>query len=392
MFKKVLAVALSATMALSLIGCGSSKTSEVKTDYGTISLAEYKGLTAYEDDIAVTDEEIQSSIDSDLSSHSTTETVKKGTVKDDSSVKFNFTGKIEVDGKKVAFDGGSAEDQTADMATSTVGGSTMIDGFVEALKEHKVGDKFTKKLKFPDDYGQSTTINDETIDLSGKDVWFTYEITALNKTVTPELTDDYVKENYSTEKLTTVEEYKEYIEKQLRNNKIMNGVWESYVDECKVEKYNDDSITEYESLFETFIQSSYSVDLESYKEACSMSDEEWDDGVKEAMKAKMIPFAILDKEGVDFDKIYKEKSEALAEQYSMDVETLESQYDSYYGASYGTDSLKYVIAMQEIIDIIADNVEVKEGSAPTTEAETTEAATDAETTAEETTAEETTAE
>ena len=387
MFKKFLAVAISATMALGLIGCGSTKSSDVKTDYGTITLAEYKGLTVYEDDIAVTDEEVQSSIDSDLSNHSTTETVKKGDIKDDSSVTFNFEGKIEVDGKKVAFDGGSAQDQKADMATSTVGGNTMIEGFVEALKGHKVGDKFTKKLKFPDDYGQETTINDKKIDLSGKDVWFTYEVTALNKTITPELTDDYVKENYSTEKLKTVKEYKDYIKKNLRNNKIMNSIWEGYIEDCKVSSYNDKSITEYESLFETFIQSSYNVDLKSYKEACSMSDKDWDDGVKKAMKAKMIPFAILEKEGVDFDKIYKEKSEEIAKKSSTDVKTIESQYDSYYGASYGTDSLKYVVAMQQIIDIVADNVEVKEGSAPTTTAESTEAATEAETTAEETTAE-----
>ena len=55
MYKKILAVALSATMAFGLIGCGTSKTgkNEVKTDYGTIALAEYKGLTAYKDDIAV---------------------------------------------------------------------------------------------------------------------------------------------------------------------------------------------------------------------------------------------------------------------------------------------------------------------------------------------------
>lgn len=150
-------------------------------------------------------------------------------------------------------------------------------------------------------------------------------------------------------------------------------VWEPYVEDCKVENNNDKSITEYESLFEPFIQSQYSVDLKSYKEACSMSDEDWNDGVKKAMKAKMIPFAILNKEGLDFDKIYKEKAAELAEQYSTEVESLEAQYDSYYGVSYGTDSLKYVIAMQEIIVIIADNVEVKEGSSPTTEAPTTAA-------------------
>ena len=95
-------------MALGLVGCGSTTSGTVKTDLGSIKLAEYKGLTAYEDDIKVTDSELQQTIDQDLSSHKTTEKIKKGSVKKDSSVVFNYTGKIESKGKKVAFDGGSA--------------------------------------------------------------------------------------------------------------------------------------------------------------------------------------------------------------------------------------------------------------------------------------------
>ena len=47
MYKKILAVALSATMALGLVGCGSTTSGTVKTDLGSIKLAEYKGLTGY---------------------------------------------------------------------------------------------------------------------------------------------------------------------------------------------------------------------------------------------------------------------------------------------------------------------------------------------------------
>ena len=47
MLKKVLAVALSATMALGLVACGSSSSGSVETDLGTVKLADYKGLPAY---------------------------------------------------------------------------------------------------------------------------------------------------------------------------------------------------------------------------------------------------------------------------------------------------------------------------------------------------------
>lgn len=375
MFKKVLAVALSATMAFGLVACGSSSSGSVETDLGTVKLADYKGLPAYEDDIKVTDEELQSVIDSDLSNHSTTKTMKKGAIKNDSSVVFDFTGKIEVDGKKVAFDGGSAQDQTADMAAGTVGGQTFIDGFVDALKGHKVGDTFTKKLKFPKTYGQKVTVNKKEIDLSGKDVWFTYKVKSLQKTETPELDDTFVKENYENEKLKTVKEYKEYQKKELKYNKIMNGLWQKYMDDCKVSEYDDKALKEYESEAESSIVAQYSsygiTDIKSYLEVTGMTEDEWHKQSKEAMKSRMIIFAIADKEGVDADKLYKEEGDAFAKKnYGADLKTLTK--------SYGEDTVKETIQLNLLLmkvrDVICENVEIKKGSAPTTEAPTTTAA------------------
>jgi trigger factor len=372
-----------------LVACGSSSSGTVETEYGTVKLADYKGLPAYEDDIEVTDDELQSTIDSDLSSHQTTKTIKKGKVKKDSTVIIDYTGRIKVNGKKVKFDGGSASDQTADIAASTVGGSTMIDGFVDALKGHSVGDKFTKKLKFPKSYGQSTEINGKTIDLSGKVVWFTYKVKSLQKTVTPELDDAFVKENYESEGLTTVKEYKAYQKKQLRNNKIMNGLWQDYLDDCKVAEYDQDALDEYESEAESSIVAQYSsygiTDLTTYLEACGMSEDDWHEQTKESIKSRMVIYAIADKEDIDIDKLYKDEGDDYAQQnYGADIDTLTS--------SYGEDTVKETITLnlivKKIMEVICDNVEVKKGSAPTTTAE--ETTTEASTTAEETTAEETT--
>lgn len=392
MFKKVLAVALSATMALGLTACGSSSSGSVETDLGTVKLANYKGLTAYEDDIEVTDEELQSTIDTDLSNHSTTKTIKKGKVAKDSVVVFDFTGKIEVNGKKVKFDGGSAEDQTADIAAGTVGGQTFIDGFVDALKGHKVGDTFTKKLKFPKDYGQTVTVNKKDIDLSNKDVWFTFKVKSLQKTETPELDDAFVKENYEDDGLKTVKEYKEYQKKELKYNKIMNGLWTSYLEDCKVSEYDDKALEEYESEAESSIVAQYSAygitDIKSYLEVTGMTEDEWHNQSKEAMKSRMIIYAVADKEGYDAEKLYKEEGDKFAKKnYGSGIEDLEK--------SYGEDTVKETIQLNLLLmkvrDVICENVEIKKGSAPTTEAPTTteaatEAATDKETTAETTTA------
>lgn len=397
MFKKILAVALSATMALGLAACGSSDSGSgsVKTDLGTVKLADYKGLPAYQDDIKVTDEEVQSVIDTDLNNHATTKTIKKGKVEKDSTVVFDYSGQIEVKGKKVTFDGGTAQDQTADIKNSTVNGSPMIDGFVDALKGHKVGDKFTKKLAFPKDYGNKVKVDNKDVDLSGKDVWFTFTVKSLQKTETPKFDDEFVKTNYKEEGLKTVKEYKDYQKKELKYNKIMNGLWMKYLEDCKVSEYDKKALEEYESEAESSIVAQYSsygiTDIKSYLDVTGMTEDEWHKQSKEAMKSRMVILAIAEKEGHDADKLYKEEGDSFAKKnYGADIKTLEKNY----GADTVKDTIQLNLLLMKVRDVVCENVEMKKGSAPTTAAPTTKASetekatektTDKETTAAETT-------
>lgn len=381
MFKKCLAVVLSSVMAVALVGCGGTS----KTEEGEVKLGEYKGLVVYHDDVEVTDDTYQQTVDYLLSQDATTEVVEKGTVKKDSIVKVDYVGKIKVDGKKVAFDGGSAEDQLLDVANNaSTEGTTFIDGFTSDLKGHKVGEEVTSKLKFPDDYGQSTTINDETIDLSGQDVWFTFTIKGIQKTTTPELTDEYATEKFGSYGVTDVASFEEYVKEQMRISNIMNKVWTDFVETCEVVSYDaeeEESLqTAYEENFEAQLQSTYGADLTTYLEACSMSEEDWKAQVKEqvesSLKEKMIIKAIAEAENlVPEGEEYQSEAEPLAEQYSLSVEELESQY--------GQEEVEYAIIYQRVQKFIADNVEEKEGSEPTTAEETTVAETEEETTAEE---------
>ncbi len=370
MFKKFLAVSLSAVMVLSLAGCGS----KASTDSGDIKLADYKGLVVYEDDVEVTDEAYQQQVDSILSSDSTTEMVKKGKVKADSVVNVDYVGKIEVDGKKVAFDGGSAEGQDINLSTDS---ANYIDGFVSCLKGKKVGAKFTKKLKFPKSYTGTTTIDKKDVKLAGKTVWFTYTVNGIQVTTTPELTDKYVADKFGAYGVKDVKGFEKYAKKQMRISNIMNKVWQNFVDDCEVISYNkkekESMKTEYESQFEAQLQSYYQADLKTYLEACSMSEKDWNkqvvEQVESTMKTKMIIYAIAKKEGLDLsDSDYKKEAQTLAEQNSASVKELESQY--------GKDEVEYAIIYQKVQEFIADNVKVKKGSEPTT---TVAPATEAET-------------
>ncbi len=374
MVKKILAVVLSASMAIALIGCNSSNGGNATLDEGTVKLGKYKGLVVYHDDVEVTDDYYNQQVDSILQQKATTSLVKKGTVKEDSTANVDYVGKIEVDGKKVEFENGSAKDQNINV---TGGASQYIEGFTAALKGHKVGDKFTEKLKFPKTYTNTTKVNGKEVKLAGKDVWFTFTINGIQETNVPELTDKFVKDNFEAFGLKTVKEFEKYLKEQMRTSNIMSKLWQKLVDSCEVVEYNkkakESAKDEYESQFEAQLQAQYGADLKTYKEACSLSDEDWDkqltEQVESSLKERMIVKAIAKKEGLDVNSnTYKTEAESLAKQNSVSLDELESQY--------GKDEVEYAIIYQRVTKFIVDNVEEKEGTEPTTTAPetTTEAA------------------
>lgn len=401
MFKKVLAVGFSAVLALSLVACGGSKDNKskssketttaseseaatvysvkdekIKVDSGVIKLADYSQLTVYEDDVKVTDDSYKSQVDYILEQSATYKDTKSAKISSVDKVKVDYTGQIKYKGKKVTFEGGTASDQEIDLGNNSSG---YIEGFTKALEgQHKVGDKFTKKLKFPDTYTNNTKIDGKEVKLAGKTVWFTFTIKSISTKSVPKLTDKFVKEKFGAYGVTDVKSFEKYAREQMRTSNIMNKVWSSFVASCEVVSY---SSTEKESLkkvadanYESQLQSQYGVDLDSYLEAASMSKEDWDNNimsqVESSLKTKMVYQALAKKADlVPSDSDYNKEAETLAQQNSLSVKELES--------TYGKKEVEYAVITQRVQKYIAENVTVKEGSEPTTAAETTEAATTA---------------
>lgn len=400
MFKKVVAVGCSAILALSLVACGSGdkktenetvsesevstvyavKDEEIKVDSGVIKLADYKQLTVYEDDIKVTDDVYKSQVDYILEQSATYEEKKSAKITSEDKVTVDYSGQIKVDGKKVTFDGGTASDQEINLSTDS---TSYIDGFTSALEgKHKVGDKFTKKMKFPDTYTNTTNVNGKDVSLAGQSVWFTFTIKKISVKTVPELTDAFVTEKFGAYGVKDVKSFETYAKKQMRMSNIMNKVWNNFVDSCQVVSYNKEQKESLKKVadanYESQIQASYGVDLSSYLEAASMSKEDWDANimsqVESSLKSKMVYEAFAKAVGiVPSNSDYKKEAETLAQQNSMSVEELES--------TYGKSEVQSAVIAQRVQDYVAENVIVKEGSEPTTAAETTLAETsEAETT------------
>lgn len=137
-------------------------------------------------------------------------------------VKIDFLGKI----KDVPFDGGKAEGYDLEL-----GSKSFIDNFEEQLVGAKADDKIDVKVKFPKEYHKK--------DLAGEQAVFEVKIHSVSKPETPELTNDFLKENFNIE---NIEKLEEMIEKELSSmyenaskNKLKNDIFEWIKKNVKIE-------------------------------------------------------------------------------------------------------------------------------------------------------------
>lgn len=365
MLKKVLALVLALTVAVGLTACGS--------DEGKIKPAKYKGVVVYKDDIKVTDKDVDSTIKNVLSQSATEKKVKKGKVGASDKVNVDYKGKIDYKGKKVAFEGGTAKGQDIDLAQDA---SNYIEGFTSSLAGHKVGDKFTAKLKFPANYTNKAKVKGKEVSLAGKPVWFTYKINSLVKKDVPKLTDKFVKEKagelfQADKSVTTVKALKKYIKKEMRKSNIISKIYSNILEKSKVEEYSKEDLKKEKKDITKEVLNQYAqqlggeVTIDAYLKACQMTKKQWNKQLtqqaKQRLKEKMLIREIAKREGINVPaKEYKEELKKGAEQQSVKPKELEKQY--------GKDIIELSLLYTKVQDFIANNVKEKKGSEPTTTA------------------------
>jgi len=124
-------------------------------------------------------------------------------------VKIDFLGKI----KDVPFEGGKAENYELEL-----GSKSFIDSFEDQLVGKKAGDNVDVKVTFPENYQKK--------ELSGQPAVFEVKIHSISTSKLPELTNEFLKENFAIE---TIEKLEEIIQKELSEmytNTIRNYIKE----------------------------------------------------------------------------------------------------------------------------------------------------------------------
>ncbi len=163
-----------------------------------VTLGQYKGLEIKKVVPAeVTAEQVDAELNKVSERNARFVDVTDRAVADGDQVNLNYCGKVD----GVAFDGGTAENQTL-----VIGSHTFIEGFEEQLIGMNIGETKDINVTFPAEYHAEN--------LAGKPAVFTCTINGISVKELPTLDDDFAKD---VSEFDTLDEYKASIKKNLED-------------------------------------------------------------------------------------------------------------------------------------------------------------------------------
>lgn len=320
-----------------------------------VTLCDYNNIVLEVDAINITDEDVDTYLDSLLSYGAEYTPTDKKTVENGDYVNIDYCGKKD----GVAFDGGTAAGYVLGIGTGT-----FIPGFEDGLIGVNVGDTVDLNLTFPENYGSA--------DLAGASVVFTVTVNSIVESTarTHETIDDaYVAANLE---FNTVEELRqntrEYMEQRMESQMDTtkrNKLIEYLTTNCTValpDGFVDGKATEYITQFENQLKLKENISLEDYLSTnYKMTVDDFTDDVKKNMVEDV-------KTELIFEAIATEKNDTLdvAEYNAYIADCLESTgldseqelYDIY--TTDITNGQKYLMSryfIQKTLDALFDSVE-----------------------------------
>ena len=377
MKKKTAVLILCALMAAGLVACGgssgenSSSVSGESTGTSTVSsssqedaimsipleegddwkledcivLGDYKGLRLTKTVGQVTEEEVDSYIQSQATAEEVTD--ENAAVQDGDTVNIDYVGKI--DGRE--FDGGSAQGSVL-----VIGSDTFIDGFEDGLIGMKKGETKDLNLTFPDDYGNT--------DVAGKAVVFTVTLNSISRA--PEQDDAWVS-SYTDGKYTSMDDYRAYMKESLQegndeaaDQQLNSDAWEQIEKTCTFLKLPKSYVEEGSEEFEKNVTSQaeqYNATLDDFITQNGLTAEEYKTRKEQygryTAESRLLLEALMQAEQLADDS--QEYKDALAETekaWGMTEDALKEQY--------GEDTLKQYVETQMVLDKVIGYAEVTE--------------------------------
>lgn len=290
----------------------------------TVTLADYKNISVPEEEVAATEEEIESTINSMLESHKELQTDAALEIADGDEVNIDFVG--TVDG--VEFDGGNSGGNGYDV---TIGSGSLVDDFEQQLIRHKPGEEVTVEVTFPEDYNE---------EMAGKDASFAVTINGIRKI--PELTDAFVAEQLSeSEGVSTVAEYRAKVADDFYRSHLRDFLSSYVVENSTINTYPGKYVKATKSLLkygDNNTGTAIEDEIAYEKELTARAEER----VKEAMVFQ----AIFEDAGLSFDAdaYFAEQAEEISKEY---VENMKEMY----GAAFLAQSEMRLRAIDYLVEL-----------------------------------------
>ena len=302
---------------------------------------DYRALQIPAEVHQITDDEIQSEIDGILTEHTVADHITDRPVVDGDEVNIDYTGSID----GVEFENGSTDGEGADVI---IGVTTYIDDFLEQLIGHMPGETIDVEVTFPDDYYEE--------DLQGKDALFITTINYIIDKALPDLTDDYVADNLSSEHgWYTVAEMRENIRSELQRNAIQQYINDHLTNDTVIKSIPDPLIEcQKLALIDNYQKyaDSYGMELGEFISTYAGHDsiEDFIASNQENFLENAVHYLILQAVAEDYG--FTASEEDVADFF---IENIGDSDYSIYEEQYGLPYLKQVALNQKVMDFIREN-------------------------------------
>ncbi|NMA05849.1 MAG: trigger factor [Acholeplasmataceae bacterium] len=285
-----------------------------------VKLGEYTGLEVKKRDLSVEVGEIDEEIDRLLSRDVVLEP-KEGELQAGDVSVIDFEGFLN----DVPFEGGKGENYEL-----KIGSNQFIPGFEYQLIGMKKGEERTITVTFPEDYHSE--------ELKGKETVFKVKLHEIKVEVKPELTDEFVV-SLNKEGVSTVEELKESIKKEIKSKKeleekdriigeaVKYAVSNAEVD-IPIELINQEVENTKKQIESQAKQ--YGIEYEMYIQFSGMTVEAFEANLNSQAQNKVLTSLVIEAiaEKEDFpvsDEEIEAKYQEIATHYGIDVKEVKAQ-------------------------------------------------------------------
>lgn len=374
--KKIIAAGIMAAMCAGLMtGCSSNKSQFNKySKCAVVDKAAYTDIEYVPASREVTDDDVQSSIDSFCNDNSETSEDKTSAIKDGDKVNVDYVETIS----------GTEKDSKTGYSL-TIGNNTLGDGSDDQLIGSKAGDVKEITVTYPDDYSDTT--------VAGLTATYKVTVNYISVTTVPEYTDALVKKASGGE-YTTTDAYTEHLREDLQTDKDKSAddedrtsVLKAVEEKVTFDKYPEDEIKTYiQTTVDNAKQNAenYGIDFSTYMAyfyGCSDEAaflEKLHTIVESVMKEKIVVSCIaLDNNLIADDADVKAYRAKVVEENDLESD---EDVDKYYSE----DDLNFYATEENVLDFLMKRA--VETTATATDADS-ESATEENTTEESTTEE-----